>query len=75
MMSVHGGKADIAVASRSDFASTSAQARGWGVVKSLPLMGAGPAGPHSHAKGSVFSDKKPTSVVESYKTTQRHKLT
>ena len=42
MMSVHWVKADIAVASRSDFASTSAQARGWGVVKSRPLMGAGP---------------------------------
>jgi hypothetical protein len=32
-------------------------------------------GPHSHAKSSVFSEEKPPSLVESYKTTHRHKLT
>ena len=30
-------------------------------------------GPGSHAKSSVFSEEKPTSMVESYKTTYGHK--
>ena len=47
----------------------------WGVVKSLALIGAGPVGLVHRQKVRFFQKKNPTSVVESYKATYRHKLT
>lgn len=58
---IHWGKADIAGFERRDLiltASTSAPARGWGVVKSLPLIGAGPVG-LIHTRKVEIKYKKP----------------
>jgi hypothetical protein len=48
--------------------------QGWGVVKSLELIGSGPVGLVHRQKVHFFSEEKPASVVESYKKTHRHKL-
>ncbi len=45
------------------------------MVKSLELTGSGPVGLIRTQKVQFFSDKNPTLVAESYKTTYWHKLT